>query len=115
MLKTDRTALVNSAVWHESSASDPVFGEQTVVDHALEGIRISESTNGITYSADGEARSTSIVLFFFVGASTVDGKAELPGWARGQKVTLEGEERVIKGIRRHWDRDRLHHLEVILE
>lgn len=115
MLKSDRIALVNRAVWHEPVVTDPVFSDQGVKDHVLEGIRISESTNAITYSSDGEARSANIVLFYFVGASTVDGVAELPTWARGQTVSLEGEKRVIKGIRRHWDRDRLHHLEVTLE
>ena len=41
MLKSDRIALVNRAVWHEPVVTDPVFSDQGVKDHVLEGIRIS--------------------------------------------------------------------------
>ena len=115
MPKSDIRHLINSGIWYETSAPDPVFGEISTTPHALNDIRISESTNGITYNEDGATRTTNIVLFFFIPSSTVDGVSKEPGWKRGQKVAIESGEYVIKGIRRCYDGRTLHHLEVTLE
>ena len=116
MLKTDKKNLINTATWLEPPEDiDPVFGEGIGIAHALADIRISESTNAITYSSDGETRSANIVLFYFISSSTVDGVSEIPGWKRGHKIEFGGSGYVIKGIRQCYDGHQLHHLEVTLE
>ena len=115
MLKNDVRFLINSGIWYETTAPDPVFGEVSTIPHALNDIRISESTSGIMYGEDGSTRTANIVLFFFIPSSTVDGVSKEPEWKRGQKVAIEGGEYVIKGIRRCYDGRTLHHLEVTLE
>lgn len=115
MLKSDMRHLINTGIWYEASTPDPVFGEVSITPHALNGIRVSESTSGITYGEEGVTRTANIVLFFFIPTSSVDGVAMEPGWKRGDRVSIESGDYVIKGIRRCYDGRTLHHLEVTLE
>ena len=115
MLKENQKYLCNSAVWIEQGASDPVFGDASETRHSLLNIRLDEKTNAITYSTQGEAKSAKVVLFFFIGSSSMDGDYTPPTWKRGDRVESEGNEYVIKGVRQCYDGRRLHHLEVTLE